>query len=86
MTYNLLKGKKGIIFGPLDEKPIAWEVAEKACEEGAIFTLSNTPTAIRFGTLHQLAAKTGSVVIPADATQLTDLENDGDQGYKGITV
>jgi enoyl-[acyl-carrier protein] reductase I len=75
MAYNLLKGKKGIIFGPLDDKSIAWKVAERAWEEGATFTLSNTPLAMRFGTISELAEKTGSEVIPADATNVTDLEN-----------
>lgn len=75
MAYNLLKGKKGIIFGPLDDKSIAWKVAERAWEEGATFTLSNTPIAMRFGTISELAEKTGSEVIPADATNVTDLEN-----------
>ena len=49
MAYNLLKGKRGIIFGALNEKSIAWKVAEKAFEEGVSFTLSNTPLAMRFG-------------------------------------
>jgi len=75
MTYNLLKGKKGIIFGPLDDKSIAWKVAERAWEEGAQITLSNTPTAIRFGTINELAEKTGARIIPADATSVADLEN-----------
>ncbi len=75
MAYNLLKGKKGIIFGALDSKSIAWKVAESAHEEGAIFTLSNTPTAIRFGQIDELARKTNSTVIPADATNLKDLQN-----------
>jgi len=75
MAYNLLKGKKGIIFGALDSKSIAWKVAEQAYEEGAVFTLSNTPTAIRFGQINELAEKTNSTVIPADATNLADLEN-----------
>jgi enoyl-[acyl-carrier protein] reductase I len=75
MAYQLLKGKRGIIFGPLDEKSIAWKVAERAHEEGAIFTLSNTQTAIRFGTIHELAEKTGSQVIAADATSIADVEN-----------
>ena len=57
MSFNLLKGKKGIIFGALDENSIAWKVAERAHEEGAIFTLSNTPTALRFGQLDELAEK-----------------------------
>lgn len=75
MGYNLLKGKKGIIFGALDSKSIAWKVAEKAHEEGAVFTLSNTPTALRFGQIDELAEKTGSTIIPADATSVKDLEN-----------
>ncbi len=75
MAYNLLKGKKGIIFGALDSKSIAWKVAESAHAEGAIFTLSNTPIAIRFGQIDELASKTNSTVIPADATNLKDLQN-----------
>lgn len=82
MGYNLLKGKKGIIFGALDSKSIAWKVAEKAHEEGAIFTLSNTPTALRFGQIDELAAKTGSTIIPADATSVKDLENVIDQSME----
>lgn len=75
MAYNLLNGKKGIIFGALDNKSIAWKVAERAHEEGAVFTLTNTPTALRFGELDELGEKTGSQVIPADATSIADLEN-----------
>ena len=75
MAYNLLKGKKGIIFGALNDKSIAWKVAEKAFEEGAEFTLSNTPVALRLGTLEELANKTNSTVIPADATSIEDIEN-----------
>lgn len=74
MAYNLLKGKKGIIFGALNELSIAWEVAEKAHEEGAVFTLTNTPIAIRMGTISKLAEKTGSVVVPADATSNEEVE------------
>jgi len=55
MSYNLLKGKRGIIFGALDSKSIAWKIAEKAVEEGAVITLSNTPTALRFGEINELA-------------------------------
>ena len=73
MSYDLLKGKKGIIFGALDHKSIAWKVAEKAHEQGAVFTLSNTPTAKRFGEIDKLAEKTGSQIILADATSLEDL-------------
>lgn len=71
--YNLLKGKKGIIFGALDEKSIAWHIAERCHEEGAEFILSNTPAALRFGTLKTLAEKTGSEIVEADATNLDDL-------------
>jgi len=72
--YNLLKGKKGIIFGALNEKSIAWKVAERAHEEGAEFVLTNTPVSLRFGELDQLAKKCGSKIIPADATSEADLE------------
>ena len=75
MAYNLLKGKKGIIFGALNELSIAWKVAEKAYEEGALFTLTNTPVAIRMGTINQLAEKTDSTVIPGDATDTAEIEN-----------
>jgi len=73
--YNLLKGKKGIILGALDSKSIAWKVAERAHEEGATFVLSNAPVALRLGTIVELAAKTGSEVIAADATSIMDLED-----------
>jgi len=73
--YNLLKGKKGIILGALDSKSIAWKVAERAHEEGATFVLSNAPVALRLGTIAELAEKTGSEVIAADATSIMDLED-----------
>lgn len=73
--YNLLKGKKGIIFGALDENSIAWKTAERVHEEGGTFVLSNAPIAMRMGTINQLAEKTGSQIIPADATSVEDLEN-----------
>ena len=74
-VYNLLKGKKGIIFGALNEQSIAWKVAEKAYEEGAEILLTNAPIAMRMGTINELAAKTKSQVIAADATSLEDLDN-----------
>ncbi len=74
MTHNLLKGKRGIIFGALNEDSIAWKVAVKAVEEGATITLSNTPMALRMGELDKLAEQTGATVIPADATSVEDLE------------
>lgn len=74
MANNLLAGKKGIIFGALNKDSIAWKVAEKAHEEGAEFILTNAPIAMRMGTLTELAEKTNSDVIPADATSIEDLE------------
>ncbi len=74
MSHNLLKGKKGIIFGALNDKSIAWKVAEKAYEEGAVFTLSNAPAAMRFGDTKKLAEQCGTIVIPADATRIEDIE------------
>jgi enoyl-[acyl-carrier protein] reductase I len=73
--YNLLKGKKGIIFGALNENSIAWKTAQRAHEEGAEFVLTNAPASIRMGQLDVLAKKTGSQIIPADATSVEDLEN-----------
>lgn len=74
MVKDLLKGKRGIIFGALNEMSIAWKVAEKAHEQGAEFILSNTEVSIRMGTINQLAEKTGSLVVPADATNADDLK------------
>jgi len=74
MSYGLLKGKRGIIFGALDENSIAWKTAERIHEEGGSFVLTNAPIAMRMGTINELAEKTGSTVIPADATSLEDLE------------
>ena len=73
MTHNLLKGKKGIIFGALNDMSIAWKVAEKAVEEGATITLSNTPMAIRMGQVNELGSKLNAEIIPADATSVDDL-------------
>lgn len=75
MTYNLLKGKKGIIFGALNEMSIAWKVAEQAKAEGAEFILSNTPVSIRLGSIDSLAKACDAEVIAADATDTKDLEN-----------
>ena len=74
MSNNILKGKKGIIFGALDNKSIAWKVAEHVHAEGAEFVLTNAPIALRMGTINKLAKKTGSKVIPADATSMEDLK------------
>lgn len=75
MACQLLDGKKGIIFGALDSKSIAWKIAEKAYEQGAVFTLSNTPVALRFGEINLLSEKCHAEIIPADATSVSDLEN-----------
>jgi len=75
MSYQLLKGKRGIIFGALDSNSIAWKVAQRAHEEGAQFVLSNAPVALRLGTIAQLAEECNTIVIPADATSVEDLEN-----------
>lgn len=74
MSYNLLKGKKGLIFGALNEQSIAWKVAERAYEEGATFVLTNTAVSMRMGTIGQLAEKCGTIVVPADATSVEDIE------------
>ncbi|MCB0509564.1 MAG: SDR family oxidoreductase [Bacteroidetes bacterium] len=71
---NLLKGKKGIIFGALDENSIAWKVALKAKEQGAEFILSNAPVALRLGKINELASSCNAEVIAADATSTEDLK------------
>ena len=71
----LLKGKKGIIFGALDERSIAWKVAEKCKEHGAKFTLTNAPIALRMGKIDELADNSNAKIIPADITDINDLEN-----------
>lgn len=74
MSYGLLKGKRGIIFGALNEQSIAWKVAVKAVEEGATITLSNTAIAIRMGQVNELGKQLGCEVIAADATSYEDLQ------------
>ncbi|MEM7106342.1 MAG: SDR family oxidoreductase [Bacteroidota bacterium] len=75
MSNNLLEGKKGIIFGALDEQSIAWKVAENCVAQGAQITLSNAPVALRFGKIQKLGEALNAEVIAADATSLEDLEN-----------
>ena len=74
MSFNLLKGKRGVIFGALNSNSIAWKVAERAVEEGATITLSNTPVAVRMGDVSQLGEKLNAEILPADATNCEDLE------------
>ena len=75
MSYNLLRGKKGVIFGALNQNSIAWQVAERCFEEGAEILLTNAPVALRMGDVDELAKKLNTQVIPADATSIEDLEN-----------
>ena len=75
MSYNLLKGKKGIIFGALDEKSIAWITALRCHEEGAEIVLTNAPVAMRMGEINKLAAAIGAPVIPCDVSNAEDGEN-----------
>ena len=73
MSYKILEGKKGIIFGALDEQSIAWKTAESVSDAGGVFVLTNAPVAMRMGTINDLAKKTNSKVITADATKMDDL-------------
>lgn len=84
MSYNLLKGKRGIIFGALDSNSIAWKTAERVHEEGGKFVLTNAPIAMRMGQIKDLAEKTNSEVIPADATSVEDLEKLVDQAVETL--
>lgn len=72
---NLLKGKRGIIFGALNDQSIAWKVAEVAHAQGANFTLTNAPIAMRMGEINKLAENCNAEVIPADATSTEDIGN-----------
>jgi enoyl-[acyl-carrier protein] reductase I len=74
MAYNLLKGKKGIIFGALDEKSIAWRTALRCYEEGAQLVLTNAPVALRMGEINKLAEAVKAPVIGADVTNMDDLK------------
>ena len=71
----ILKGKKGIISGALDESSIAWKVAERCHEEGAEFTLTNAPMAMRMGKINELGEKCNAEVIGADLTSIEEIEN-----------
>lgn len=72
--YGLLKGKKGIIFGALDKRSIAWRIALACQREGAEFALSNAPVALRLGALDDLAEKTGASVYPCDVSKEDEVE------------
>jgi enoyl-[acyl-carrier protein] reductase I len=72
---NLLKGKKGIIFGALDSESIAWKVAEQCHQQGAQIVLTNAPMAMRLGEINALAEAINAPVVPADATSIEEIEN-----------
>lgn len=71
---GILTGKRGVISGALDERSIAWKVAELCVAEGAQITLTNAPIALRFGQINELAEKLDAKIIPADATSTDDLD------------
>ena len=75
MSHKILEGKKGIIFGALDDQSIAWKTSESVADAGGSFVLTNAPVALRMGTINALAEKTASQVIPADATNKDDLNH-----------
>jgi len=75
MSNNLLKGKKGIIFGALDEKSIAWKTAISCHEEGAEILLTNAPIAMRMGEINKLAEKINAPIVPCDVTSNEDMLN-----------
>lgn len=84
MSNNLLAGKRGIVFGALDDKSIAWAVAERCVEEGAQIVLTNAPVALRFGKIQELGDKLNAPVIAADATSLEDLEKLFDEAVAAL--
>lgn len=84
MKHHLLEGKRGIIFGALDESSIAWKVALKCFDEGATFTLTNAPVAMRMGAISNLAESCKTRVIPADATSTEDIEKLIDQSIAAL--
>ncbi len=75
MSYKILEGKKGIVFGALDQNSIAWKTAESIVASGGEIVLTNAPIAIRMGNINQLSKKLDSPIIPADATSVIDLQN-----------
>ena len=85
MSNNLLEGKKGIIFGALDEKSIAWKTALKCHEQGAQIVLSNAPVALRMGEINKLSEAINAPVIGADVTSMEDLKKlfEGAQEHMG---
>ena len=85
MAYNLLKGKKGIIFGALDEKSIAWKTALRCHEEGAQLVLTNAPVALRMGEINKLAEAVNAPVIGADVTNMDDLKKLFEESFSSFS-
>jgi enoyl-[acyl-carrier protein] reductase I len=82
-SYGLLKGKKGIVFGPLDESSIGWSIAQSAYREGAELAISNVAVALRVGRVRELAALCGDApVIACDASSTEEL----DAGFKELVA
>ena len=75
MSYKILEGKKGIVFGALDNNSIAWKTAEAINESGGKIVLTNAPIAIRMGKINELSKKLDCPIVPADATSVSDLQN-----------
>lgn len=76
MSHNLLKGKKGIIFGALNDQSIAWKVAQQCYAQGAEIVLTNAPIALRMGEINKLAEECNNApVIAADVTNNDELKN-----------
>ena len=74
--YGLLKGKKGVVFGPLDESSIGWQIALHAYREGAEIAISNVAAALRFGNIEELSALCGNApLIVCDASNNEDVDN-----------
>jgi len=84
MSHRILEGKRGIIFGALDDQSIAWKTAKAVADAGGKFVLTNAPVAMRMGTINNLAEETGSIVIPADATNMDDLEHLVDKALENM--
>ena len=82
MNHKILDGKKGIIFGALDSQSIAWNAALAVHDAGGTFVLTNSPLALRMGSIDDLASKTNSQTIGCDATNLDDLNHLIEQSTK----
>ena len=64
MSYKILEGKKGIVFGALDKNSIAWKTAEAISDSGGKIVLTNAPIAIRMGNINELSKKLDCPIFP----------------------